>query len=445
MARGSAPRSGPRALKKAHRKSASPHTYPRNVCCGTLPSMARTFPGTRIVRPTSKPPHLREVIRDLGPAEFGNGLLAITFSASGPLAVILQGAANGGLTAEQSSSWIFATFLGNGLLTLLLTWLYRSPQAYGWTIPGTILAADALTRFSFAEVIGAYLVTGVVVLLLGLSGVVTRVMQAIPYEIVMAMVAGVFLSFGIQLVTNTAADPGLGLPMMCVFILFSVVTSLSKIVPPALAAAIAGTVIAYALGRGSTDVFGGGILATPVLTMPEFSGAALLELVIPLAITVIVVQNGQGVAVLKAAGHQPDANLAAFACGVWTLPQALLGSVPTALTGPTNALIASSPEHRRHYTAAMSNGALAIAIGLFAPVAVGFMMGMPAEFVAVLAGLAMLGPLQNAFVGAFSARFSTGALTCFLITVANLSVAGVSAPFWGILIGCAVAYVMDRE
>ncbi|WP_111704112.1 benzoate/H(+) symporter BenE family transporter [Corynebacterium renale] len=43
------------------------------------------------------------------------------------------------------------------------------------------------------------------------------------------------------------------------------------------------------------------------------------------------------------------------------------------------------------------------------------------------------------------ARTFPGALTCFLITVANLSVAGVSAPFWGILIGCAVAYVMDRE
>lgn len=406
--------------------------------------MSHIYRGLPLPRPRNTPPTLREIARDIRPAEFGNGVLAITFSASGPLAVILQGAVNGGLSQQQSSSWIFAAFLGNGLLTLLLTWLYRSPQAYGWTIPGTVLAADALTRHAFAEVIGAYVVTGVLVLVLGASGAVSRVMRLIPYEVVMAMVAGVFLSSGLNLVAQTQAAPLLGVVMVSVFVLFSAIAWLGRLVPPALAAALAGTVVAYAVGRGPLDVFSQGFFSTPTLTLPEFSTPALVELVVPLAITVLVVQNGQGVAVLNAAGHPQDANLSAFVSGVWSLPQALVGCTSTCLTGPSNALLVSSPDPKRHYTAALSNGVLALIVGVFAPVAVGFMVGMPGEFVAILAGLAMLGPLQNAFVGAFSAGFTTGALVCFLVTVAELNLFGISAPFWGLVIGCAVGFVLDR-
>src|SRR5699024_8766221 len=105
-------------------------------------------------------PTFAEIKRDLGPQEIGNGLVALIFSASGPIAVILAAAAAGNLSPDQTSSWIFGAFLGNGLLTLWLTYLYRSPQAYFWTIPGTVIVGDALMHLSFGEVIGAYLATG---------------------------------------------------------------------------------------------------------------------------------------------------------------------------------------------------------------------------------------------------------------------------------------------
>ena len=130
------------------------------------PGPVPTYPLSAIEKPVNRPPGLRDMARDITPEEIGNGLVALIFSASGPLAVILAAAAAGGLSAEQSSSWIFGAFFGNGLLTLFLTWFYRSPQAYFWTIPGTVLAGDALTHLSFGEVVGAYLATAVLVFLL---------------------------------------------------------------------------------------------------------------------------------------------------------------------------------------------------------------------------------------------------------------------------------------
>ncbi|SMG28862.1 benzoate membrane transport protein [Corynebacterium pollutisoli] len=396
-----------------------------------------------IEKPELPRPSLREILRDAGPQEVGNGLVALIFSASGPIAVILAAAAAGNLSPDETSSWIFGAFLGNGLLTLFLTWLYRYPQAYFWTIPGTVLAGDALTHLSFAEVVGAYVATGVLVFLLGWTGLIGRIMAALPPTIVMAMVAGIFLRFGLELVTAVTGDPFIAVPMVLVFVALSAAPRIAAVAPPVAVAAVVGTAIAIASGRLGSGILDDGVITTPVLITPEFSWAAMVELVLPLAITVVIVQNGQGIAVLRAAGHRPGVNLASAAAGLVSIPMAFIGNVTTCLTGPTNALIVSGPDRQRHYAAAMVTALGAVAVGLFAPAFVGFMLAMPGSFIAALAGIAMLVPLKNAFVAGFSGAFSTGALVCFLITVSELTLFGITAPFWGLVFGSLVAWLMD--
>lgn len=397
-----------------------------------------------IEKPELPRPTLREIARDTGPQEFGTGMVALIFSASGPLAVILAAAAAGGLDPRETSSWIFGAFLGNGLLTLFLTYWYRSPQAYFWTIPGTVIVGDSLTHLSFGEVVGAYLATAVLVFLLGWTGLIGRIMELIPHTIVMAMVAGVFLRFGIELIEAAVGSPLIAVPMIALFVGLTMVPQLAAFAPPVAVAAVVGTIIAIADGQLADGIFDDGILANPVLTMPEFSLAAMAELVVPLAITVVIVQNGQGMAVLKSAGHNQGVNLSAAASGLWSIPQAFLGSSSTCLTGPTNALITSSPVRERQYATAMVTAVGAIVVGLFAPAATGFMLGMPEAFIATLAGIAMLTPLRNAFIAGFSGTFSTGALVCFLVTASNITLLNISAAFWGIVAGCFIAWAMDH-
>ncbi|GAV97924.1 benzoate membrane transport protein [Corynebacterium glutamicum] len=398
-----------------------------------------------VEKPELPRPTFAEIKRDLGPQEIGNGLVALIFSASGPIAVILAAAAAGDLSPDQTSSWIFGAFLGNGLLTLWLTYLYRSPQAYFWTIPGTVIVGDSLTHLSFAEVIGAYLVTGVVVFALGWTGLIGRIMAVLPPTIVMAMVAGIFLRFGLDLIDASVTDPLIALPMVIVFVALSMSPRLASIAPPVAAAAVVGTIVAIASGKLAPGILDNGIISRPVFTAPEFSFAAIMELVVPLAITVVIVQNGQGVAVLKAAGHRPGVNLAAAASGLWSLPMALIGNITTCLTGPTNALIVAGAKSHRHYTAAMVTAIGAIIVGLFSPTFVGFMLAMPISFIAALAGIAMLTPLKNAFIAGFSGGYSTGALVCFLVTVSEISILGITAPFWGIVFGWFVGWLMDSK
>lgn len=400
----------------------------------------------RLERPPGAPPGPRQVLRDLGPQYAANGLIGLVFAATGPIAIILAAGVQGGLGGRELASWLFGVFFLNGLLTVLACWLYRQPLAFFWTIPGTVLVGQALGHLSLGEVVGAYLVTGVLMLALGLSGWVRTAMAAIPMPIVMGMVAGVFLGFGTGLVTAVAADGPVAVPMVAVFVLLSAWPAAGRRLPPVLGALLAGVLAVLLSGRrgaGGGDL--DGLLAAPAFVTPEWSARALLELVVPLAVTVLVVQNGQGVAVLRGAGHHAPTNVVAVACGLWSTLAAGVGAVSTCLTGPTNALLTASGERDRQYTAGIVCGVLAMGFGLFAPLVVRGMLAAPPAFLATLGGLAMLRVLQTSFVAAFGARVTLGALVTFLVTVSGVTAFNVGAPFWGLVAGMATAWLLERD
>lgn len=400
---------------------------------------------SHLERPTQSPPGWRQVLADFAPTYVANGFIGFVFAATAPVAVILSVGTGGGLSEAELASWIFGVFFINGLITMAMCWLYRQPLAMFWTIPGTVLVGPALAHLRFAEVIGAFYVTGALVLLLGISGWVRRAMQAVPMPIVMGMVAGVFLRFGLDLVRALHNDIAIAGPMVATFVLLSALPALGRRMPPMIGALLVGAIGAALLGRVDTAALGAIELVRPVVQMPQWSWAAMVELVIPLAITVLVVQNGQGIAVLKAAGHEAPIDAVTVACGVGAILSATVGAVSTCLTGPTNAIISASGERSRHYIAGIVTGALAVAFGLMAPAFTRLLLNAPKAFIMVLAGLAMLRVLQTAFVASFRDRFTLGALVSFLVTVADLGLFSIGAAFWGLVAGLAVSWWLERR
>jgi benzoate membrane transport protein len=307
-----------------------------------------------------------------------------------------------------------------------------------------VLLGPALGHLAFAEVIGAYIATGVLMLALGLSGWVRRAMEAVPMPIVMGMVAGVFLRFGVDLVVAIRDDFWIAGPMTAAFLSLSVSARLGRLVPPLIGALVVGVVLIAALGRFDPAAAGALGLARPNLYVPVFSWPAMIELVVPLAITVLAAQNAQGIAILRTAGHAPPINAITAACGAGSVVVAFVGSVSTCLTGPVSAILTGSGENRRHYIGGILVGVLALAFGLASPVVTRLLLATPGEFIAALAGLAMLRVLQTAFTTSFRDRFTLGALVTFLVTVADLTLLNIGAPFWGLVFGFAVSWLLER-
>jgi benzoate membrane transport protein len=186
-------------------------------------------------------------------------------------------------------------------------------------------------------------------------------------------------------------------------------------------------------------------LASPNFYVPQFSWSAMVELVVPLAVTVLAAQNAQGIAILNANGHAAPINAITAGCGAGSIVTGFFGAVSTCLTGPVNAVLSSSGERQRQYSAAIFFSLLAMAFGLLAPLFTRLLLATPPAFIATLAGLAMLRVLQTAFTTSFRDRFSFGALVCFLVTVADVPVFRIGAPFWGLVFGLAASWLLERE
>ncbi len=393
--------------------------------------------------PELAPPTPGQIRSDFGGLYAVNAVVAFIFATTGPVAIILAIGRHGSLTESDIASWMFGAFFLNGLISLAFCWLYRQPLVFLWSIPGAVLVGSALGHLSFPEVIGAYQLTGLLMLALGASGWVRRAMQAAVMPIVMAMVAGVFLRFALDLVTALRDDFWIAAPMVAAFLVLTALPRIGRFIPPLIGALAVGAAAIALLERfhpGAGAIFS---FAHPNLYTPVFSWRATVELVLPLAITVLAVQNGQGYAVLGAAGHKPPVNAVTIACGAGSMLCALVGSVSTCLTGPVNAILSTSGERTRQYTSGLLVGVLVLAFGALAPTFTHLMLATPRAFIATLGGLAMLRVLQTAFVASFRGTHTFGALITFVVTVANVPIFNIGAPFWGLVIGFLCSKLLE--
>lgn len=376
---------------------------------------------------------------------FSNSITAYLFCITGPLAILITSGQAGGLTESDLSSWIFGGYGTAGLITLWISWRFRQPMVIAWTIPGALLLPAALDHLTFAQVIGAYWVTGIVIAILGWSGLIGKVMRSIPMPIVMGMVAGVFLPLGIQVVTSFTDSVLLAGITLFVFLLFTVIRSLGRCIPPVLAAIIAGGVTAWLNGAMAPIPETTQIFARPTFYVPQFSIQAMIELVIPLMVTVLGIQNAQGIAILKNMDYDAPVETITTTTGWGSILLALTGSVPACLTGPVNGIIVSSGDHSKHWLGAMMVGFLMIGFALFAPLATSFALALPLSLIGLVGGLAMMRVLQTTFQTAFQGECPLGALVAFLVSVAGVPIFNIGAPFWGLVFAYVVSWLLERD
>ncbi len=396
-------------------------------------------------RPTQPLPLLSELLTSLDRAYFVNGIVGFLFATTGPFVILLAVATEGGLSEADITSWISSGYALGGVLSISFSLLYRQPMGMAWTIPGAILIGPALTHFSFPEVIGAYLVTGVLITTLGLTGWIRKGMAAIPMPIVMGMVSGVFLPFCLNIISAFQEALWIALFMVLVFVVLLAVPTVERSFPPVLGALIVGILVTVSTGHLDLDRPLTLSVAMPNLYVPTFSIQSLLELVIPLAITVVGIHNAQGFTILKAAGYKPPVNTLTVACGVGTLFSGIFGAPPSCVTGPVNAILNSSGLTDHRYIGGIVFGVLILLFGLLAPVVAQLGLVLPTAFIGMLGGLAMIRVLQNSMSAAFGLRFPLGALVTFIVTVSDVTILDIGSAFWGLVFGFTTSWLMERD
>ena len=389
---------------------------------------------------------VRDLPNSLSLAAVTYGVTAWLFAVTGPFLIYVNAARQGNLSAAELNSWIFGGYFICGLLSIVLSLRYRAPLLAAITIPGGVLVATALSHSTFQEVIGAYLITGVLIVLLGVTTAVKRAMEWLPMPIAMAMVAGILLQFGMGIITALQETPLIsGLTLMA-FLSISLVPPLAQRFPPVLGAIIAGLLATAAFGQADWQLLSFQ-MADFSFFQPAFSWAAAIELVIPLALTVVAIQNAQGIAILRNMGYQPPFEAITVTSGVGSILVAPFGSQSVCLAGPMTGIVTSpsvGPLESR-YAAAIVTGLMWMLFGLASPMATAMSRILPGSLVDLLAGLALLQVLGSCFAAAFGSNFRLGALFTFLITVSGVQIFNIGAPFWGLVGGTVISLLLERR
>lgn len=185
----------------------------------------------------------------------------------------------------------------------------------------------------------------------------------------------------------------------------------------------------------------------PVFTAPRFSLSAIVSLAIPLFVVTMASQNLPGVAVIRSSGYQLPISRLITLTGLATLVLAPFGAFALNFSAITAAMCMGPEAHEdreRRYTAAVSCGALYVALGLFGAVITGLLTAFPAELVVAIAGLALLGTIGNGLAAAVrSETHREAALITFLVTLSGVVVAGVGSAFWGVVVGSFALFVQQ--
>ncbi len=372
------------------------------------------------------------------------GLVAAIVGFASTFAVIIRGLTGVGASQAQAASGLMAVSVAMGVCGMVLSLRRRLPISIAWSTPGAaLLATSGVPEGGFAAAVGAFIVTGALIVAAGLFRPLGRWVAAIPAPLANAMLAGVLLSLCLAPVRAVAQAPAVGL---AVVVAWAVMGRIRRLFAVPAAVLVAGVLIA---ATAPAIDFSGDLWPTPVLVAPVFSVAACIGIALPLFIVTMASQNIPGIAVLNVCGYRPAPGPLFTATGIASLAGAPFGSHAVNLAAITAALCAGQdahPDPARRYWAAAVAGAFYILFGLLAGAATAFVAAAPPILIEAVAGLALLGAFGAAMLAAVSDPASReAAMITFLVAGSGLSFLGIGGAFWGLLAGGAMLALSRRR
>lgn len=366
------------------------------------------------------------------------GLLAGFVGFASSFAVVLQGLRAVGASPAEAASGLMALSIAMGIGGIWLSLRTRLPISVAWSTPGAaLLAGSVLPAGGFASAAGAFLVTGALIVIAGLWRPLGRWLAAIPPALANAMLAGVLLPLCLAPVKAVAEFPALALPVV---LGWAVVGRLNRLwaVPAAVGIAAILLVLTTHLPPGGL----GSLAPVPIWIVPVFEPAALLGLTLPLFLVTMASQNIPGLAVLAANDYHPAPGPLFWRTGVLTMAAAPFGGHAVNLAAITAALCANPdahPDPARRYWAAVVAGLVYIAFGLAAGIVMALVSVAPPVLIQAVAGLALLGSLSGAIMGAVTdPQERDAAVVTFVVAASGIGFFGIGSAFWGLLCGLAL-------
>ena len=386
----------------------------------------------------------RLYLSDFNAAAMWAGITAFVWYAFGAVPLHIAVSGQLGLSTAQTSSWIFIVWFSGAVATIWLSLRFRQPIPITWTIPGLVYLGTLADRFSFAEMVGANLVAGLLLVVLGMLGAGGAIMRWLPLPIVMGMFGGSILTYVIRMVTATVEDVAVaGTAVACY--LFGRWIGNTRVPPVGLAVIGGGIAVALAGTVGGKPVE----WTMPAFAIPDmtFSYSAVIAMSLPMVVLSMGLGNVQGIGFLLAQGYRVPVNTVSTVIGVTSVVNAFLGGHP-ATVARTGVAILASPESGAvsgRYWAAVISAGLTIILAFAATPVASLLNVLPNTYIVAVAGLAIVSAFQDALEKSFTGKLRFGALVGFVVAATPFAILGITSAFWAIIAGLAASALAERK
>lgn len=381
---------------------------------------------------------MRAFFADLSGQSIAMGIFAAVVGYTSSVAVVINGMLAVGASHAQAASGLAILGVTMGLTAIGLSLVSRIPISIAWTLPGmALLSTLPVPAGGYSAAVGAFIVTGLLIMLAGVWAPFGRLITRIPPPIANAMLAGILFKLCLAPFEALRETPTFA---ALVILTWLVVGRFHRLwaAPAALGVAVAAMSFA---GRGPAQAF-----ALPALewVSPSFDWHALVSIALPLFIVTMASQNIPGFAVLSTYGYQAPARLSFLATGAASALSALLGAPAINLAAVTAALCAGPDAHarpERRYPAAVVAGLVyAVILPPVASIVITLVSSSSSPIlIEAAAGLALTGAFSSSMFGAMrDETHRLPALATFLVTASGFSLYGIGGAFWGLCAGLLI-------
>ena len=363
------------------------------------------------------------------------GIVAIIVGYAGPTVIVFEVAKNAALSDAQVASWLWSYSIGSAIVTIYASWRSKQPLIMAWSTPGIAFLVFALEGTTFSAAIGAFLVSNILIFLIGLMGLFRKIIDAIPMSVAAALNAGILMPFALQAIAGGKTEPEIIAIMIATFF---VVRLFSKRWAVA-AVLFAGLLACILLDKADFSALEFAWV-NPVFTTPTFDFNSLINISIPLTVLALTGQYLPGIAVVKSYGYKPKSDNILKMCSIASILSAPFGCHninPSSMIAGIVAGPEANSDPSKRYWAAIVAGLVYIVFGSLAASFVLLFLALPSEAIMALAGLSLLAAIAHSLQTAIDNEKDDIIIptVVFVVAISDFEILAIAAPFWAIVAG----------
>lgn len=294
----------------------------------------------------------------------------------------------------------------------------------------------------FDEAVGAFCMSGALMLALALVPRIARYIEKIPASLSSAMLAGVLLSLAKSFVPAFETYP-------LIVGLVSGIWLLLFIYKPLVALPVAlGVLFAYFLCQPAVQPFVAASVHGVEFVAPVFTLSSFINLSIPLFVVTLFSQNIPGYLISRNNGYATHFPGALFVTGLATSCASLFGCHNLNLAALTAAMCAgplASHDKSLRYIASCAAGGTYLVMAWFAAGLVSLLSVIPSQVILALAALALFSTLADALRDSLKTELYYPTVATLMITVYFPNFFHVSSSFWGLLLGTLFYLIYNKK